>query len=109
MSVSFAIVHLLNPWSIIQNFLKHERERLASFTNRFMKHVIQRVLKFLSVITKTGRTQPLLLLWRIFIVLSSDNVNRYILNDPRTFYCNDYFVVGGTRNCLGVSGDRMFL
>ena len=32
-----------------------------------------------------------------------------LVNDPRTFHFNDYFVIGGIRTCLGVSDDPMFL
>ena len=32
-----------------------------------------------------------------------------LLDDPRTFHYNDYFVIGGIRTCLGVSDDPMFL
>ena len=32
-----------------------------------------------------------------------------LLDDPHTFHCQDYFVIGGIRTCLGVSDDPMFL
>ena len=32
-----------------------------------------------------------------------------LLNDPHTFHCNDYCVLGGIRTCLKVSSDPMFL
>ena len=32
-----------------------------------------------------------------------------LLDDPHTFRCSDYFVIGGIRTCLGVSDDPMFL
>ena len=32
-----------------------------------------------------------------------------LLDDPHTFHCSDYFVIGGIRTCLGVSSDPMFL
>ena len=32
-----------------------------------------------------------------------------LLDDLHTFYYNDYFIIGGIRNCLGVSDDPMFL
>ena len=32
-----------------------------------------------------------------------------LLDDPRTFHYNDYFLIGGIRTCLGVSDDPMFL
>ena len=32
-----------------------------------------------------------------------------LLDDPHTFHCLDYFVIGGIRTCLGVSDDPMFL
>ena len=31
-----------------------------------------------------------------------------LLDDPHTFHCNDYFVIGGICTCLGVSDDPMF-
>ena len=32
-----------------------------------------------------------------------------LLDDPHSFHCIDYFVLGGIRTCLGVSSDAMFL
>ena len=32
-----------------------------------------------------------------------------LLDDPHTFRCSDYFVIGGMRTCLGVFDDPMFL
>ena len=32
-----------------------------------------------------------------------------LLDDPHTFHCQDYFVIGGIRTCLAVSVDPMFL
>ena len=32
-----------------------------------------------------------------------------LLDDPHAFHCNDYFVIGGIRTCLGISDDQMFL
>ena len=52
----------------------------------------------------------LLMLLRIFILLSPDSVRRELLDNPYTFHCNDNFVRGGIRTCLGVSSsDRMFV
>ena len=31
-----------------------------------------------------------------------------LLDDPHTFCCNDYFVIGGIRTCLVASDDSMF-
>ena len=31
------------------------------------------------------------------------------VDDPHTFYCDNYFVLGGICTCLGVSSDPMFL
>ena len=50
----------------------------------------------------------LLLLQCIFILLSLDSVRSQLLDDQRTFHCNDYFVVGEIRTCLGVSRDPIF-
>ena len=33
----------------------------------------------------------------------------YLLDDPHTFHCSDYFVIGGIRTCIGVSDNPMFL
>ena len=32
-----------------------------------------------------------------------------LLDDPHTFYYQNYFVIGGIRTCLGVSNDPIFL
>ena len=48
-----------------------------------------------------------MLFYCIFILLQRDCVRRVLLNDPRTFYCIDYFVIGGIRTCLGVSKNSM--
>ena len=44
-----------------------------------------------------------MLLLHIIIFLSPDSVRRLQLNDPPTFHCNNYFVIGGICTCLGVS------
>ena len=51
----------------------------------------------------------MLLLLRIFFLLSPDSVRRQISDVPRTFHCIVYFVVGGIHTCLGVFSDPMFL
>ena len=33
--------------------------------------------------------------------------NANLLDDPHTFHCIDYFVIGGIRTCLGVSYDSV--
>ena len=33
--------------------------------------------------------------------------NANLLDDPHTFHCIDYFVIGGIRTCLGVSYDSI--
>ena len=47
--------------------------------------------------------------FNLFILLSPNSVRRKLLRDPRSFYCKDYFVLGGIHTCLGVSSDPMFL
>ena len=38
----------------------------------------------------------------------TEHVTGQLLDDPHTFHCIDYFVIGGIRTCLGVSDDPMF-
>ena len=38
-----------------------------------------------------------------------DSIRCQILDNQRTFHCNDYFVVGRICTCSGVSSDLMFL
>ena len=45
----------------------------------------------------------------IFILPQPDSTKRKLLDDVHTFQCDNYFVLGGIRTCLGVSSDPMFL
>ena len=47
--------------------------------------------------------------FNLLILLSPNSVRRKLLTDPRSFYCNNYFVLEVIRTCLGVSSDPMFL
>ena len=44
----------------------------------------------------------------LFILISRDSVRRLLLDNPLTFHCNNYFVIGGILICL-VSNSPMFL
>ena len=56
--------------------------------------------RYIPVVHKNLERELLWLLQRIFIRLSPDSVRREILNDPRTFYCNDCFVIRRIFTCL---------
>ena len=46
---------------------------------------------------------------RIYSPVHRTASDAYLLDDPHTFHCSDYFVIGGIRTSLGVSDDPMFV
>ena len=50
------------------------------------------------------KTEMLLSLLCVFVLLSPDSVRRWLLDDPHTFHCNDYLVIEEIRTCQYCGG-----
>ena len=56
-----------------------------------------------------GPLQYIVVVAHIYPPVRRQHKNANLLDDPHTFCCSDYFVIGEIRTCLEVSNDLMFL